>query len=75
MFSFILFLDDNDGFIDGDEDAWMKKLMDQAKSSDEESEESAMFDEKNSEKEGDGQNKQSDDEINPFACDFTQGIF
>lgn len=54
------------GAIQGDEDTWLQRLMDEAKSSgDEKDEEGSETD-----KEKDG----SEDEFNPFTCDFTRGM-
>ncbi|VDK32216.1 unnamed protein product [Gongylonema pulchrum] len=53
------------GAIQGDENAWLRRLMDEAKSSEDDDEE----EEKSTEKEEDG----SEDEINPFMCDFSRG--
>lgn len=67
-----------DGAIEGDEEAWLKRLLDEAKSSDEESSgEQSEADQSLSEESADGTQEtesvsQADDDFNPFACDFTQ---
>uniref|UniRef100_A0A0R3RFZ8 AAA_34 domain-containing protein n=1 Tax=Elaeophora elaphi TaxID=1147741 RepID=A0A0R3RFZ8_9BILA len=55
----------SNGAIQGDEETWLQRLLDEAKSSDEETAEGKNGNEK--EKEG-----SDEEELNPFTCDFTR---
>lgn len=67
-FSFLTIINlASNGAIQGDEDTWLQRLLDEAKSSDEETTEGKSGSEK--EKEG-----SDEEEFNPFTCDFTRGM-
>lgn len=57
----------SNGAIQGDEDTWLQRLLDEAKSSDDEATEGKTGSEKRKE-------KSDDEEFNPFTCDFTRGL-
>ncbi|VDN07010.1 unnamed protein product [Thelazia callipaeda] len=52
----------SNGAIQGDEETWLKRLLDEAKSSEDEEDEKSCSNEK----------EKSDEEFNPFTCDFTR---
>ncbi|KAM3724205.1 Protein strawberry notch [Dirofilaria immitis] len=55
----------SNGAIQGDEDTWLQRLLDEAKSSDDETTEGKSDSEKEKE-------RSDDEEFNPFTCDFTR---
>ncbi|VDO48786.1 unnamed protein product [Onchocerca flexuosa] len=62
---FELFMTTSNGAIHGDEDTWLQRLLDEAKSSDDETAEEKNGSEKEKE-------KSDEEEFNPFTCDFTR---
>ncbi|EFO21446.2 hypothetical protein LOAG_07043 [Loa loa] len=58
----------SNGAIQGDEDTWLQRLLDEAKSSDEESAEGKSGSEKEKE-------KSDEEELNPFTCDLARASY